>query len=458
MNRAKEQIMSDEKADLIAAASRLAMDYLSSNNQSRVFPSDASLANLAGFDSALPHGGTDPTAILELLDRVGSPATVRSTSGRYFGFVTGNSEPIATAAAILALAWDQNIAVPVMSPVAARLDTIATRWVCELLGLPPTATAVFCAGASVANLTCILAARDALLNKSGWDVNERGLFGAPEIPVIVSAESHITVDKALRNAGFGRQSILRVETDGLGRMRADRLPPLTRPSLVVMQAGNVNTGHSDPFADVIPAVQAAGGWVHVDGAFGLWAAVSPRQRHLVAGAELADSWATDAHKWLNASYDSGVAICRREEDLSRAMSVDGAYVPSSNERVLMKMGLQMSQRARAIEAWAIIATQGQQGLAAMIDRHCDFALLMAERLVASGAELLAPVGLNQILLCFGNDQRTDDVIGAVQADGTCWAGGTTWKGRRAMRVSICDTSTSLDDVERSIAAIIKCSR
>ncbi len=450
--------MSDEKAELIAAASRLAIRYLRSNNDSPVFPSDASLANLADFDATLPAGATDPAAILELLDRVGSPATVRSTSGRYFGFVTGNSEPIATAAAVLALAWDQNIAVPVMSPVAARLDAIATRWVCELLGLPQTATATFCAGASVANLTCILAARDALLAGSGWDVNERGLFGAPEIPVIISAESHISVDKALRNAGFGRQSILRIETDELGRMKADRLPPLTRPSLVVMQAGNVNTGHSDPFADVIPAVQASGGWVHLDGAFGLWAAVSPRERHQVAGAELADSWATDAHKWLNAPYDSGITICRRAEDLSRAMSVDGAYLPSSNERVLMKMGLQMSQRARAIEAWAIMATGGRQGIAAMIDRHCDLAAHMAERLVASGAELLAPVGLNQMLLSFGTDERTDDVIRAVQADGTCWVGGTTWKGRRAMRVSICDTSTSFEDVECSIATITKCSR
>ncbi len=445
--------MDNEKAKLVAEATRLAIRYLNSGNSVPVFPSDQSLAALDQFDTALPEGSADGRAILELLDRVGSPATVRSTGGRYFGFVTGNSEPIASAAAVLALAWDQNIAVPVMSPIASRLDAIAAGWICQLLGLPESSVASFCAGASIANLTCIIAARDAILARAGWDVNEKGLFGAPEIPVVVSDECHVSVDKALRHAGFGRQSVVRVGTDDLGRMMAERMPAITKPSLVIMQAGNVNTGHSDPFAEIIPQVQRYGGWVHVDGAFGLWAAASTRQRHHVAGAELADSWATDAHKWLNASYDSGIAICRRAEDMLQAMSVDAAYIPASSERILMKMSLQMSQRARGIEAWAIIATKGRQGIANMVDRHCDLANHMAQKLVSAGAERLAPVGLNQMLFSFGTDETTDKVISAVQRDGTCWVGGTTWKGRRAMRINICDTSTTIDDIDRSAAAI-----
>jgi glutamate/tyrosine decarboxylase-like PLP-dependent enzyme len=298
--------------------------------------------------------------VLQLLDEFGSPAAVDSTHGRYFGFVIGGTDPAATGAAALTAAWDQNVGSPVMSPVGTHLDAIAARWVCELLGLPGDATASFCAGATVANLTCVLAARDALLHRAGWDTLRQGLAGAPALRVVATAEVHVSALKALHMAGIGTDAVTRVPTDEAGRIRADAFPEVDERTLVLLQAGNVNTGQSDPFADIIPRARAAGAWVHVDGAFGLWAAVSDRRRHLVAGAEQADSWATDAHKWLNAPYDSAIAICAREEDLRRSFATEAAYLRGDSGRVLMHLGVQMSQRARGVEAWAIIASRGRR--------------------------------------------------------------------------------------------------
>ncbi len=444
----------NEKAKLVLDAAARAAIYIETTPDSMVTPSPEATAALSGFTSVLPQGPSQPEAVLAQLDELGSPATVRSTGGRYFGFVTGGTEPAAAAAAVLASAWDQNAALPVMSPVAATLDGIAARWVTELLGLPDAAIATFCSGASVANMTCLIAARDALLRRMGWDVATKGLRGAPRIEVIMSAEIHASAYKALRSIGIGTDDVRFVPTDDCGRMIASEVGPVAQHSLLICQAGNVNTGHCDPFAELIPLVRAANGWVHIDGAFGLWAAASPAHSHLVADAAEADSWATDAHKWLNVSYDSGLAICARGDDLRRAMAVDAAYLDAGAERTPMHLNLQMSQRARGIEAWAAIASRGRSGIAELIESCCAHANQMASILAEGGAEILAPVALNQVLVSFSDDAATEAVIAQTQADRVCWAGGTTWHGRKAMRVSVSNSSTTDEDITRSAAAIL----
>jgi len=400
-----------------------------------------------------PFEAIATAACFQAPTRVGSAAAVKSTGGRYFGFVNGGTEPVAVAASLLATGWDQNTALPVMSPIASHLDAIACRWVNELLGLP-TATASFCAGASVANLTCLIAARDALLHRAGWNIDEQGLNGAPPLRIVTSSEVHVSVFKALRAAGFGRNQIEFVPTDECGRLTASEIPELDSTTLLILQAGNVNTGHSDPFAEVIPAAREAGAWTHIDGAFGLWAAAAPERRQHVAGYELADSWATDAHKWLNAPYDAAVAICADGADLRRAMAVDAAYLPADAARVPMHLGLQMSQRARGIETWAIIAALGRVGIADAVERSCRHAETLAAGLADAGVEILAPVVLNQALARFGDDDTTHAVIERAQQNRRCWAGGTTWQGQAAMRLSVSDTSTTDDDIAVTVEAIV----
>lgn len=447
-----------ERAELILAAARRAAAYVTAAPERGVFPTEEALRALDRFPRELGDKGLGPAGTVSMLDELGSPATVASTGGRYFGFVTGGTDPAASAASVLLSAWDQNLALPVMSPVAAVLDELAVRWCLELLGLPESAVAAFCSGASIANLTCVLTARDALLHRAGWNVAERGLAGAPRLRVVASAEIHASVAKALRAAGIGTDQVESAPTDECGRVAVDRFPAVDGLTLVLLQAGNVNTGHSDPFSELIPAARREGAWVHVDGAFGLWAGASDDRRHLVGGVELADSWATDAHKWLNASYDSGIAVCRDPEDLRRAMSFDAAYLEGEAERAAAHLGLQMSQRARGAEVWAILTSLGRTGVAELVDRCCDHAERMARLLEAAGARLLAPPGLNQVLVRFDDDATTDAVIAAVQSDRTCWAGGTVWHGRRAMRISVSDAATDADDIAASAEAMVRCWR
>ena len=396
-----------------------------------------------------------PPRVLQLLALAGDAGATRSTGGRYFGFVTGGVEPIGLAASTLAGAWDQNAALPVMSPLAATIDEQAARWIVKLLDLPDQSVASFCAGATVANLTGIITGRDELLRRAGWDVHARGMAGSPPITVITGEEAHASAHKALQLAGFGSDQITLVPTDACGRVRADCWPEPTGPALVILQAGNVNTGHSDPFDEIIPELDRDRTWVHVDGAFGLWAKLAPEREHTVDGVEAADSWATDAHKWLNAPYDCGVVICRDAEALSRSMTMSAAYVASSAERIPMNLGIQMSQAARAIPVWAILATLGRDGLADLVERTCLLAARMSTRLADAGVEILAPVSLNQVLASFGDDATTAAVIEAVQQDGTCWMGGTHWHGRTAMRISVSDSSTTADDIDVAADAVIR---
>lgn len=441
------------KPELMRAAFAAAIRYINTERDSRVAPPiEADLpAELDGDFLDNPWAADD---VLQLLAQAGEVGATRTTGGRYFGFVTGGVEPVALAASTLAGAWDQNGALPVMSPIASRLDEIAARWIVELLDLPRESVASFCAGATVANLTGVITGRDALLARAGWDVGERGLAGSPPITVVTGDEAHASASKALQLAGFGNDQVVRVPTDECGRVRADAWPDTEGPTLVILQAGNVNTGHSDPFSGIIPRLNRERTWVHIDGAFGLWAQVAPHRRHTIAGVAGADSWATDCHKWLNAPYDCGVVICRDRAALGRAMTMSAAYVASDAERVPMNLGIQMSQAARAIPVWAILANLGRQGLGDLVERTCALAERMAQRLADEGAEILAPVALNQVLVAFGDDTTTDAVIDAVQRDGTCWMGGTAWQGRRAMRISVSDSATTVRDIDVSADAVV----
>ncbi len=440
---------------LLTSAAARAQAYLDALPERRVAPTPAEVAKLAALDVPLQDAPLDPEQVLAELDTHGSPATVASAGPRYFGFVTGGSLPAALAANVLAAAWDQNVAYRVMSPTAATLEQVALRWLVGLFGLPPGTGAGFVTGATMANFTAIAAARHALLAQAGWDVEADGLFGAPPISVVVGAEVHASMVKALGLAGFGRERVVRVPVDGQGRMRAEALPALNGPTLVCVQAGNVNTGSFDPVGEICAAAHAAGAWVHVDGAFGLWAAAAPGRAHLAAGLAEADSWGTDAHKWLNVPYDSGLAFVRDPEALRAAMSVSAAYLIQGEMREPAQFTPELSRRARGVEVWAALRSLGRQGLAELVERNCRQAARFAEGLRAAGCDILNEVVLNQVLVSFGDDDATRRAIAALQAEGTCWCGGTVWQGRAAMRISVSSWATTDADVERSLRAMLK---
>ncbi|MGV0581239.1 aminotransferase class V-fold PLP-dependent enzyme [Mycolicibacterium elephantis] len=441
--------------ELLAEFAERAGRYVSGLQTRSVSPTAEAVEALSRFTEPLPERGADAREVLRLLDEIGSPATVATTGGRYFGFVTGAVLPAALAVNLLAGVWDQNGAYRVMSPVAAHLEEVAMGWLLDVLGLPADAGAGFVGGATTANIACLAAARHALLRNAGWNVEEDGLFGAPPIRVVVGDEVHASVLKALSLLGLGRSRIERVPVDGQGRMRADALPELSGDTLVCIQAGNVNTGAFDPAEEVCAAARAAGAWVHVDGAFGLWAAASPRLAPLAAGFADADSWAADAHKWLNVPYDSGIAFVREAEHLRAAMSVGAAYLLAGDDREPCHYTPDMSRRARGIEIWAALRSLGRAGTAELIERCCRHAARFAEAFRAAGHQVLNDVVLNQVLVSFGDDETTRRVVAGVQTDGTCWFGGTVWQGRAAMRVSVSSWATTDEDVERSLAAVLR---
>jgi glutamate/tyrosine decarboxylase-like PLP-dependent enzyme len=396
--------------------------------------------------------------VLALLDEIGSPATVASAGPRYFGFVIGGALPMAVAASWLLAAWDQNAGLTVASPVSSRLDEVAVDWVCQLLGLPEGTAGAFVTGATMANATCLAAARDAVLARSGWDAASEGLVGSPPVQLVVGDEAHATVYKALGLVGLGRGRAVRLPVDDQGRILATNLPRLDSPAIVCLQAGNVNSGASDPFAPLIEWAHSQGAWAHVDGAFGLWAAACADLAGEVAGVEGADSWATDAHKWLNTTYDCGIALVRERETLRAAMRADAAYFPAGESREPMFYTPQTPQRARGAEVWAVLASLGRDGVSDLVNRNVGLARRFANGLSKGGAEVLNDVRLNQVVVSFGDASTTDAVVAAVQRDGTCWCGPTTWQSRRAMRVSVSNWATSEADIDRSVAAILDSAR
>ena len=449
---------SSPTAVLLTDAARRAAAYLDGLDTRPVAPSPDAVSALRALDGPLPKTGADPAAVLEELDRLISPATMAMAGPRFFGFVIGGALPATLAANVLASAWDQNSAKWAATPGTAALEKVALRWTLEALGLPLEAGGGFGTGATVANFTALAAARHAVLARAGWDVEARGLFGAPPITVVVGAEAHVSVLKALAMLGLGRERLVTVPVDGQGRLRPDALPPLRPPAIVCLQAGNVNTGAFDPAPAVIARAREAGAWVHVDGAFGLWAAAAPRRAHLTEGMADADSWATDAHKWLNVPYDSGLALVRDDAALRAAMGISAAYLPEAGARDPADSTPELSRRARGVEVWAALRNLGRSGLADLVERTCRHAERFADGLSAASHQVLNDVVLNQVLVSFGDDERTRRVIAGLQADGTCWCGGTVWQGKTAMRISVSSWATTEDDVERSLAAMLRVAR
>jgi len=391
---------------------------------------------------------------LRELDELGSPATLGMNGGRFFGFVIGAALPVSIASNWLTTAWDQNAALHASSPGVAAFESVALDWLLDLLQLPATAGGAFVTGATMANFSALAAARHALLKREGWNVEADGLFGAPPLTVVIGEEAHPTLLKSLGMLGLGRKRVVRVPVDGQGRMHAECLPALHGPTILCTQAGNVNTGAFDPFEPLVAAARAHGAWVHVDGAFGLWAAASPAHAHLVRGLGGADSWATDAHKWLNVPYDSGLALVRDAHALRAAMAITADYLPTESEfRNPSDYTPELSRRARGVDVWAALRTLGRGGVAALVERCCAHARRFAEELAAMGCPVLNEVVLNQVLVSFGDADTTRRVIAALQREGTLWAGPTVWQGRTAMRLSVSSWATSDDDVTRSLAAI-----
>ena len=462
-----------EISDLLRRTCDHASAYLAQADRGPVAHTVDSRALRGALAYDLTDGGVPASDVIDALVDAAGPGLVASTGGRFFGFVVGGSVPAALAADWLVSTWDQNVGFHVLSPTAALIESITAEWLLDLLGLPPDAAVGWVTGCQGANTMGLAAARYAVLQRVGWDVAADGLIGAPPLRVLAGEEAHGTIDRALNLLGVGTRRIERIAVDGQGRLCPESLEQRlaedpSRPTIVCAQVGNVNTGACDPMEAISNACRAAGAWLHVDGAFGLWAAASPAHAHLVRGVEHADSWATDAHKWLNVPYDCGVTIVRDRAALQAATTYAGAYlVRSDGEHEPCAHTPESSRRARAVPVYAALRALGRQGVADLIERSCTHARAAADQLRARGAIILNDVVLNQVLVTFppsagipGRDDprhaaRIDRIITAIQQDGTCWLGGTTWHGERAIRISVCNWQTTETDLTRSVDAILR---
>ena len=441
--------------DLIMDAARRAVLYAKGLGERNHYPSNEAIERLQELDQPLQDESTDPFEVLEILDTLGSPATVASTSGRYFGFVIGGSLPVTHAANILATAWDQNAAIYVSSPIGSTIEEVCRKWLLSLFGLPTESGVGFVSGATMGSFAGLASARHAILRDLGWDVESQGLFDAPPITVVVGDDAHSSIFKALSMLGLGRDRVVRVPVDDQGRMRADLFPDISNTTIVCVSAGNVNSGAFDPIKQICAAAKSNDAWVHVDGAFGLWTAAAPGRAHLVEGIEDADSWSVDAHKWLNVPYDSAMAIVRNPSDLRASMSMSASYYIKADERDPWDWVPQISRRARGIEIWAALRSLGRKGVAGLVESSCKHATRFGEELSAAGYQVLNDVVLNQVLVSFGDEDTTNRVISRIQEDGTCWCGGAVWKGQAVMRISVSCWATTEEDVERSLNAILQ---
>ncbi|MET0739273.1 MAG: aminotransferase class V-fold PLP-dependent enzyme [Acidimicrobiales bacterium] len=448
---------------LLDEAVRSAIAYIDSLPDRPVGPpADVDALRTALGAPLTAEGDGNLTAFQALV--AGAEGGIVATAGpRYFGFVNGGSLPVAVAADWLVSAWDQNAAMHVMTPAVAVIEDVVLGWLRELLGLPVNGSGAFVTGAQMANVTGLMAARHQVLEQAGWDVEVDGLFGAPPVTVVVSGERHAAVDRALRYLGFGTAGVVPLAVDDQGALDPSDLARVLGeadggPAIVCTQAGNVNTGAFDPIAEVCAIAHEHAAWVHVDGAFGLWAAASSQHRHLLEGYEAADSWAVDMHKWLNAPYDCAVALTAHPEAHRAAMAMSAAYLTLGGDREPIDWNPEMSRRARAVPTWAILRALGRDGVEDLIVRFCTLAQRAADQLgAADGVEVLNGVVLNQVLVRFGDDDDvTRDVITRVQEDGTCWVGGTIWQGRAAMRISVSNWSTTDADIDRSVEAMLTC--
>ena len=459
--------MTDDLRGLLGRAVDYASDYRQSLAANSGKPQAGYYEMREALVAPLPETGSAPEAVLDELVRVASPGLMPMAGPRFFGFVIGASHPAGVAADWMVTAWGQNAGYHTPTPAAAAMEEIAEGWLVDILDLPKGSSVGFVTGATVANAVGLSAARTKVLLDAGWDVDADGLFGAPEIAVFVGDDAHSSVFSALQMIGLGYRRAVRIATDGQGRMRTDVLETeirkATGPKIVIAQAGQINTGAYDPFAEIIAIARAHGAWVHVDGAFGLWARATPGRKHLTAGIEGADSWVTDGHKWLQVPYDSGFAIVRDREVHQRAMTQWGSYLPSINQgdRVPSAFVPELSRRARGMPVWAMLKTLGRSGVAELVERHCQLARRFAERLAAEpGVRIMNEVTINQVIVNFGAgdaDARkvaTEAVIARVQQDGVCFVGGAAWKGDWVMRLSVSSGVTTEGDIDMSADAII----
>lgn len=443
---------------LIDAAERAAR-YLENLPKRSVAPTPGAVRALDRFSGRLPDSGETGERVIAELDEFGSSATMGSAGARYFGFVIGGGLPTSLAANWLAGSWNQNVAMETMTPVGVRLERIALEWTRDLLSLPEDVQGAFVTGDTLANVSALAAARSDVLSKAGHDVAAQGLSGATPVTVVVGEEVHISILRAIALLGLGRDRVIRVPVDSQGRMMADDLPNISGPTIVCTQAGNVNSGAFDPVREIAAKAHSKGAWVHVDGAFGLWARAAPARRRLADGVEDADSWALDCHKWLNVPYDSGIVYVRNGSALRAALAPGpAAYIPTSGQAEPWELTPEMSRRARGVDAWAALRHLGRSGVADLVERCCRHARRFADRLSAAGFQILNEVSLNQVLVSFGSDEATRRVISDIQREGTCWCGGTIWHGRSAMRISVSSWATTAADVDLSADAIIRLAR
>ena len=451
-------------APLLQRAQRHALDYLNGITERHVGARATRDEMRAALAVPLTNDGEPAEAVLDTLASLGERGTSAIAGPRYFGFVIGGTIPSALATDWLVSAWDQNPGLFVISPVHSVIEEVVQEWIVDLLDLPRESSIGFVTGGQMANFTGLAAARHGLLRRLGWNVEEQGLYGAPRINIVTSAESHVTIDVALRFLGFGTASAYRVPTDEQGRMRAEELrillSTLQGPTIVCAQAGNVNSGAFDPLEAIGEATREFGAWLHIDGAFGLWARASRTHAHVARGAELADSWAVDGHKWLNVPHDCGIVIVRDQAAHRASMGSRAAYLVQTvgAERDPFDYGPEFSRRGRGMPVYAVLRSLGRRGVEDLVDRCIARAQQMAELLRKDErVTVLNDVVSNQVLVRFGDDDElTRDVIARVQQDGTCWLGGTTWHGMAAMRVSVSNWATTEEDIARSAEAILKC--
>jgi glutamate/tyrosine decarboxylase-like PLP-dependent enzyme len=439
---------------LFEQARSYAYDYMDGVFDRNVFPSDEAIRNLEVFTETLPETPSDPKYILQLLHKYGSPATVAQTGGRYFGFVDGGSIPVTLAAKWLSDVWDQNAALYNISPLVSQLESTCEKWLIDLFSLPAETVAGFVSGTSMATMCGLAAGRNELLKRLGWDVNSDGLFGAPNLRVVISEQAHAAAYKALSLLGLGRERVTRVPVDEQGRIIANCMPGLDDHTLVIIQAGNVNSGAFDPIDEICDQARQVNAWVHIDGAFGLWAAGSPKKQHLTQGLAKADSWSVDAHKTLNTPYDCGIVLCKKREALVTAMQASGSYILYSEKRDGMNYTPEMSRRARVVELWAALKFLGRGGVADLIDGLCAHAGKLAEQLARNGFSIVNDVVFNQVLVACATPELTKLTLENIQSSGECWCGGAVWNGKPVIRISVCSWATTEADIERSVAAFI----
>ena len=433
-------------------AQTYAYAYIDNAFERNVFPSEAVIRDLEKFNEAMPDDSGDSSQILELLHRCGSPATVAQIGGRYFGFVNGGAVPVSLAARWLSDVWDQNAALSTMSPIASKLEEITESWLKDLFGLPDTVVAGFVSGTSLAIVCGLAAARYRIFKNANWDINQKGLNGAPKVRIVAGRQAHATVIKAIALLGFGIENIEWVDTDAQGRIASGSLPRLDEHTLLILQAGNVCSGAFDPFEDICEKAGEAKAWVHIDGAFGLWAAGSERLKHLTNGIEKANSWSVDGHKTLNTPYDCGIILCDDKEALVQSLQASGSYIAYSQTRDGMLYTPEMSRRARAVDLWAALKFLGKKGVDELVFGLHEKAGRFARELKAEGFSILNDVVFNQILVGCAHADIAQRMLKHIQQSGECWVGGATWDGKPVIRISVCSWATTDDDISRSVRA------